>query len=96
MQRKCCYLISFLMLFVSFAGAADGFQEMQFTVDGVTRTALVYAPPSAKTNATPLVFVFHGHGGNARQAARSFHIDREWARSDFSLHARPEHARPVD
>ena len=66
------------MLFVSFARAMDRFQEMQFTVDGVTRTALVYAPPAAKTNSTPLVFVFHGHGGNARQAARSFHIDREW------------------
>lgn len=78
MQRKCCYLISFLMLFGSFARAADHFQELQFTVDGVLRTALVYAPPSAKTNATPLVFVFHGHGGSARQAARGFHIDREW------------------
>jgi polyhydroxybutyrate depolymerase len=25
-----------------------------------------------------VVFVFHGHGGNMRQAARSFALDREW------------------
>jgi polyhydroxybutyrate depolymerase len=58
--------------------AADAFQRMDFTVDGVARSALVYAPASAKTNLTPLVFVFHGHGGNARQAARSFAMDRNW------------------
>src|SRR5262245_11286610 len=51
---------------------------MDFTVDGVARTALVYAPASAKTNLAPLVFVFHGHGGNARQVARGFAMDRSW------------------
>jgi len=58
--------------------AADQFQEMQFAVDGVIRTALVYAPATARTNSTPLVFVFHGHGGNARQVARSFAMERNW------------------
>jgi polyhydroxybutyrate depolymerase len=58
--------------------AAGGFQEMTFTLDGVARTALVYAPASAHTNRTPLVFVFHGHGGGARQAARGFAMDRHW------------------
>ena len=57
---------------------ADSFQKMSFTVDGVTRTALVYVPPTAKTVSTPLIFVFHGHGGNARQVARSFSMDRQW------------------
>jgi len=51
---------------------------MSFTVDGVARTALVYAPPTAKTASAPLVFVFHGHGGSARQAELSFHLEREW------------------
>jgi len=55
-----------------------GFLRMEFTVDGVAREALVYLPPSAKTTNTPVVFVFHGHGGSARQAARSFQIDRQW------------------
>ena len=57
---------------------ADTFAQLSFTVDGVVRTALVYVPPTAATSPTPLVFVFHGHGGSARQAARSFHLEREW------------------
>jgi len=51
---------------------------MDFTVAGVARTALVYVPPTAGSNAVPVVFVFHGHGGNARQAARSFALERHW------------------
>ena len=80
MQRSWYLLVPFLVLAGPFArGAeADAFQQMSFTVDGVARTALVYAPPTAKTASTPLVFVFHGHGGNAHQAARGFAMDRQW------------------
>ncbi len=56
----------------------QGFQRLELTVDGVAREALIYVPPGAKTAATPVVFVFHGHGGNSRQAARSFAMGREW------------------
>ncbi|HEV2695590.1 MAG TPA: prolyl oligopeptidase family serine peptidase [Verrucomicrobiae bacterium] len=52
--------------------------EVTYQIDGLTRTALIYAPPSAKTNPSPVVFVFHGHGGNSRNAERSFHIEKEW------------------
>ncbi len=55
-----------------------GFQWLELTVDGVAREALIYVPSAAKTTATPVVFVFHGHGGNARQAARSFAMSQEW------------------
>ncbi|HEX4343072.1 MAG TPA: prolyl oligopeptidase family serine peptidase [Verrucomicrobiae bacterium] len=58
--------------------AADDLQEMNFTVDGVARTALVYVPASAKTNPTAVVFVFHGHGGSSQNAARSFAMDKNW------------------
>lgn len=78
MHRKLILLISLLWLTGTFVHGADGFQEMSVTVDGVTRTALIHAPASAVTNPAPLVFVFHGHGGTARQAARSFHIETEW------------------
>jgi polyhydroxybutyrate depolymerase len=80
MQRSLRLLIVLLV----FAGLstrraeADGLQRMSFTVDGVERTALIYVPPAAKTSPTPLVFVFHGHGGSARQVARNFHIEQEW------------------
>ena len=53
-------------------------QRVEFKVDGVAREALVYAPAAAKTTNTPLVFVFHGHGGSSRNAARSFGMHRQW------------------
>ncbi|WP_206026462.1 PHB depolymerase family esterase [Roseimicrobium sp. ORNL1] len=56
----------------------QGMQEASYTVDGVAREALIYAPVTAKSAPTPVVFVFHGHGGNAKQAARSFRIYQEW------------------
>ncbi len=56
----------------------QGMEPVSYTVDGVAREALIYAPPTAKSSPAPVVFVFHGHGGNARQAARSFGIYREW------------------
>lgn len=48
-----------------------------YTVDGVERTALIYAPGTNTAN-PPVVFGFHGHGGNMRQAARSFRIHEVW------------------
>jgi polyhydroxybutyrate depolymerase len=78
MRKQFCLIVSLLLLINSFARAADGLQQMDFTVDGVARTALIYVPASAKLNPTPLVFVFHGHGGNAQQAEKSFHLEREW------------------
>ncbi len=81
MQKRLAWLISCLVFVNVLARGAEGLQEMSFTVDGVARTALVYAPPSARTTNTPLVFVFHGHGGSSQQAARSFHIEREWPES---------------
>lgn len=80
MQRSWHLLVSAL----TFAGLSargaetDSLRPMSFTVDGVPRTALVYVPAVAKTNPTSLVFVFHGHGGSAQLAARSFHIERDW------------------
>ena len=79
-QRKWFWLVLLLLLPVAFgrAAAANGIQEMQFVVEGLTRTALVYVPAPARTNPAPLIFVFHGHGGNARQVARGFAMERNW------------------
>lgn len=56
----------------------EGFRRVELQVDGVAREALVYAPASAKEKAAPLVFVWHGHGGNGRNAARSFAMNTHW------------------
>lgn len=55
-----------------------GFQRWELQVNGVARTALVYAPASAKEKAAPVVFVFHGHGGNMGNAARTFAMHQQW------------------
>src|SRR3954468_8553642 len=56
--------------------AADP-QPMDWTVDGVKRQALV-ALPSKPTDHPPLVFAFHGHGGNLTGASRQFHVHTLW------------------
>jgi polyhydroxybutyrate depolymerase len=50
----------------------------EFDVEGTARTALIYAPHTAKETSTPVIFVFHGHGGGARQVAASFDMQRHW------------------
>jgi polyhydroxybutyrate depolymerase len=49
-----------------------------FQVGDIKREAIIYAPKAAKSTLSPVVFVFHGHGGSSAQAARSFRIEREW------------------
>jgi polyhydroxybutyrate depolymerase len=53
-------------------------QIWDIEVAGAARKLLLFAPKNATETATPLVFVFHGHGGMALQAARSFGIHRIW------------------
>lgn len=56
----------------------EGVKKLELTVDGVKREGFVYAPAKAKESATPVVFVFHGHGGTAMQAGRSFAMYQHW------------------
>jgi len=54
--------------------AAEEPVRREWTVDGVVREALVYAPADAKTAPTPVIFAFHGHGGTmALRTEISFH-----------------------
>lgn len=55
-----------------------GLQRRRWMVDGVVREALVYAPAKAKSEPSPLVFGFHGHGGSMNNAARSYRIHTLW------------------
>ncbi len=66
------------LLTTSPARAADTLAHRQWTVDGVVREALLWAPPQARTNAVPVVVAFHGHGGSMQNAARSFRYHAVW------------------
>lgn len=64
------------------ATAAAGPQAgtvMHWTIDGVQRSAIVFAPASTTGAAKhPLVFAFHGHGGNAPGTAQLMHLQTVW------------------
>lgn len=63
--------LSFLLLIVLIICKAQ--ITKTYTVDGQIRTALIYEP-TEKTAQTPVVFVFHGHSGNAQFVSRKIDV----------------------
>ena len=53
-------------------------QRMTWDIEGLQREALVYLPTKKKESAAPVVFGLHGHGGQARNVARTFGFQRLW------------------
>ncbi|MBA4149839.1 MAG: esterase [Verrucomicrobia bacterium] len=78
-MRNTAHLILWLFALTNLSNAAP-LPSREWQVDGVTRKALVYVPipDNKKTNAAPVVFAFHGHGGSMQNAARMFHIETLW------------------
>lgn len=72
--------ILFLVCFVFAATsrAEESLMPRKWTVNGVTREALVHVPSSAKTKAAPVIFAFHGHGGSMQRAAKMFNYETLW------------------
>jgi polyhydroxybutyrate depolymerase len=70
-------LLLALLAAISAVSAAEPVRR-EWTVDGVVREALVAAPATAKIESSPVVFVFHGHGGSMMNAARQFHLHTLW------------------
>jgi len=56
--------------------ADGGLTRKTWTVDGQERIALLHIPADAAP--APVVFAFHGHGGNARNASMSFRMHTLW------------------
>ncbi|MBS1713171.1 MAG: esterase [Armatimonadetes bacterium] len=65
----CCALLSLL--------TTSAPEVKTYTVGGVSRIATVFAPSRPGAH-PPLVFGFHGHGGNMRNAANSFQMHEVW------------------
>jgi polyhydroxybutyrate depolymerase len=68
-------------LFVSVwvaAAAADELKRREWTVDGVTREALVYTPPVATSKPCPMIFAFHMRGATMQWSAKSFAYHTHW------------------
>ena len=58
-------------------------QAMNLTIDGVPRQALILASANASRSPKrlPLLFAFHGHGGNMVQTAAQMRFDKVWPES---------------
>jgi polyhydroxybutyrate depolymerase len=68
--------MSFVALFLLTALPRFELKAQTILIDGVQRRFLYSVPD--QTQNVPLVFVFHGHGGNMRSASRSFRIHEVW------------------
>ncbi|MES2308803.1 MAG: esterase [Verrucomicrobiota bacterium] len=51
---------------------------MEWKVEGQTREALVFLPNNPSDIPSPLVFVWHGHGGHAQEMVNAFPLYRNW------------------
>lgn len=71
-------LIALTCVVAPLGGAAESPARRAWTVDGVTREALVYVPAAAKTTAAPVIFAFHGHGGAMNNTMRSWQFHQLW------------------
>src|SRR5213080_2182728 len=71
-----------LVLVAAFCAAASGFTAeptpTKWTVDGVEREALVFLPSTSSKAKPPVIFAFHGHGGNIHFAAREMAFQNFW------------------
>jgi polyhydroxybutyrate depolymerase len=50
----------------------------KWTVDGVEREALIVLPATSSKSKPPVIFAFHGHGGNMHFAARGMAFQNSW------------------
>jgi polyhydroxybutyrate depolymerase len=65
-----------LFALILFATNCFAQTERTFDVDGVKRTAVIYE--GSLKDKKPVVFVFHGHGGNTRNAQRKLNFHDAW------------------
>ena len=73
-----CFAAFIVSTWLASAAAAAEPVRREWTVDGTNREALVYAPAQAASNPVPVVFVFHGHGGNMGHLSRGFPVHALW------------------
>jgi polyhydroxybutyrate depolymerase len=79
MKFRFTIILAILLLATSAGSALAQGTVMNFTVDGVKREALVFAPaPTTSKIKHPLVFAWHGHGGNMQAAAQGMHLQTLW------------------
>jgi poly(3-hydroxybutyrate) depolymerase len=62
----------------SISNATATFETMQWTVQGIQRTAWVHWP-TKKTGSNSILFVFHGHGSSGLELQKEIRIENYWS-----------------
>ncbi len=78
MPKTLPLLLLLCALISQICAAAEPWTRREWTVDGVPREALLHIPVVEKGGLMPVVFAFHGHGGNMRNSTRAFPIPELW------------------
>src|SRR5262249_16984106 len=97
-QMKLVFLIAALVIVLSSSVSVAAQRTiMNWTVDGEKREALVFAPEPATLNIKhPLVFAFHGHGGNMNGASQLMHLQTLWPAAIVVYPQGVDRPSPVD
>jgi len=78
------FLVFSILNSLTFAAAAEiktapvGDLILSWQIDGVTRDGMLHIPEAARFKPVPIVFAWHGHGGNSTNAANSFVFHKLW------------------
>lgn len=55
-----------------------GMENVTLNVDGVERQFYAYFPRTKDARPRPVVFAFHGHGGNSQYSVKKYHVNTLW------------------
>ena len=58
--------------------AAETLLEKEWVIDGVSRQALLSLPQIPTDKSTPIIFVFHGHGGTMHSSVQRYNFHVQW------------------
>lgn len=94
MHALTCIVAFALLALAAPASAQELDAEHSVTVGGAARTYRLHIPVGAPPGALPLVVVFHGGGGNARNAARMSGMDAKADEAKFIV-AYPNGSGPM-
>ena len=70
-------ILPFLLAIILLTTNCLAQNQRTFEVEGTQRTAVIYEG-EGKTKKSPVVLVFHGHGGNVRNAQRRLNFHDAW------------------
>jgi polyhydroxybutyrate depolymerase len=70
--------LSILCCLLLMAPRAAEPEKLALSVAGLSREALVVRNSVLSSSDSPLIFAFHGHGGTARHALRTFELHKLW------------------